>query len=233
MRLTKNTKVLWIDLLLILAMCCFLGGYVKYDEQRHEYQITSLTSVSQDVWYQDNYVFTQNEKALLQHQYELSGALQADISEAAGMETIEIYTNTSEDTADGLVMVRDEAGKLLTVMSSNSHNDNRNMIYLYEKDGNTMLMTFRINFRWEWICDYQYELFCLDENNEPVLYAGSKCVFFVGDYNNEFFPRSWITELEGYFADAVLLLSTEEDTFRAYSPSDESLSKWTPILYYE
>ena len=161
MRLTKNTKVLWIDLLLILAMCFFLGGYIK-DEQQHEYQITPLTSVSQDVWYQDNYVFTQNVKALLQQQYELSATLQADISEAAGMETIEIYTNTSEDTADGIVMVKDDSGKILTVMSSNSHNDNRNMIYLYEKNGNTMLMTFRINFRWEWICYYQYEIFRLD-----------------------------------------------------------------------
>lgn len=234
MRLGKNTKLLWIDVLLLCAMCYLLFILMKNDERQHEYRITPLNAVSRDIWYENNYVFTLNHKILLQNQYELSTSLQADISDAAGIETIEIYQKKSSDnTADGIVIIRDDSENLLTVLSSNSRNDNRNMIYLYEKDGNTMLMTLRINAQNEWICDYQYEIFRLDNNNEPVLYTGSDCVFFNYYYSADNFPHSWINELEEYLADAVLLLTTEEDMFHVYSPSDENLSKWTPVLYYE
>lgn len=234
MRLTKNAKILWIDVLLLCAMCYLLGVLMKNEERREEYQITPLTSVSQDVWYEDNYIFILSHDILLQNQYELSSSLQADVADNAGIETLEIYRRkAAKDTADGIVIVRDDSGKILTVMSSCSTNDNRNMIYLYEKDDNTMLMTFHINFWFEWICDYQYEIFHLDENNEPALYAGSECFLWTGNYSSDNFPRSWITELEDYFADAALLLSTEENTFRAYSPTDEALSKWRPVLYYD
>ncbi|MCM1251493.1 MAG: hypothetical protein NC321_01615 [Clostridium sp.] len=235
MRLTENAKTLLIDLLLLCVAIYFLASYIEYLEQKNDYRITPLTEVSRDIWYEDNHTYSLNSPLLLQLQYELAASLPADVAAAAGMETIEIYKkNSLENSADGIVLVKDISGNILTVLSSDSRDDNRNSIYLYEKDGTAMLMTFRINYFFEWTCDYQYEIFRLDENKEPVLYTGSECSFtaiYDDDSDSRRFPLAWITQLEDYFADAVLLLSTEENTFRSYSIEDESLSKWTPALY--
>ncbi|MCM1386641.1 MAG: hypothetical protein NC231_04885 [Bacillus sp. (in: Bacteria)] len=235
MRLTENAKTLLIDLLLLCVAIYFLASYIEYWNRQDDYRITPLDEVSRDIWYDNNYIYTLTHPLLLQLQYEASASLQADIADAAGMETIEIYRkNSPENLAYGIVLIKDASGNILTVLSSNSRDDNRNSIYLYEKEGTAMLMTFRINDFFEWTCDYQYEIFRLDENNEPVLITGSECFFtaiYDDDSDSRSFPLAWITQLEDYFADAVLLLSTEENTFRSYSIEDESLSKWMPVLY--
>lgn len=138
----------------------------------------------------------------------------SDVSDAKGIEQIEVYTGNAGDGESGYVMVYAADGKTLF------HNEFAHTaragwksIYLGNSDGQSWLMVLRIEDRDDY-GEYNYQVFRLGESGEVQLLAGSSFAFG-GDYiyDDELFWQ-WAQELEGYLENSTLLLSTQDGEVR-------------------
>ncbi len=146
--------------------------------------------------------------------YELVRTEEADVSDAPGMERIEIYLGDVGDGDSGLVLFYDRDGNLLHTEDAHQARAGWNNVYAGERDGVPYLMTMHIEDR-EMYGEYWYQVFRLDEAGTPQQIAGSDFVwgeFIV--YDDDLF-RQWADGLESYLADAHLLLSSQEGELRA------------------
>ncbi len=146
--------------------------------------------------------------------YELVRTEEADVSDAPGMERIEIYLGDVGDGDSGLVLFYDRDGNLLHTEDAHQARAGWNNVYAGERDGVPYLMTMHIEDR-EMHGEYWYQVFRLDEAGTPRQIAGSDFVW--GDsivYDDDLF-RQWADGLERYLADAHLLLSSQEGELRA------------------
>ena len=156
---------------------------------------------------------------VLEEFYVLTNTLEADISDAEGVEIIEVYTGNIGDGESGLVLCRDENGQLLYMDGAHHARAGWNNIYLGERDGQPFLMTMHIEDRDDY-GSYQYGVFRLDAAGGVRQIAGSEFTFG-GDvgYRDGWF-REWADALEGYLADSVLLLSSQEGEIRTDGVSE-------------
>lgn len=138
----------------------------------------------------------------------------SDVSDAEGIEQIEVYTGNVGDGESGYVMVYGADGTTLLYNEfAHTARAGWKSIYLGNSDGQSWLMTLCIEDR-ETYGGYSYQVFRLGENGEVKVIAGS--TFDFGDdyiYDDKMF-YDWAGELTGYLENSVLLLSTQEGEVR-------------------
>ena len=92
-------------------------------------------------------------------------AEQWDVSDAAGMEEVQVYTGNIGDGDSGLVFFRDADGQLLAAESAHISRAGWNNIYLGEMDGTGYILTVHIENRYDYGC-YDYQVFRLGSSGE-------------------------------------------------------------------
>lgn len=144
----------------------------------------------------------------------------SDISDAEGIEQIEVYTGNTGDGESGYVMVYAADGKtLLHNEFAHTARAGWKSIYLGNSDGQSWLMVLHIEDRDDY-GEYNYQVFRLDENGGVERIAGSSFVFGDGYiYDDELFWQ-WAQELEEYLDNSTLLLSTQDGEVRTEHVSE-------------
>ena len=156
---------------------------------------------------------------ILDTYYTLVRSVQADAADAAGMETVSIYTGNTGDEESGYVLIQGADGELLCSMYAGGSRVVWNNIYLGERDGTPFLMTVHIEDRYDY-GNYNYYVFRLDEEGELMPIAGSSFEFGEGLlYDDEIFGQ-WVDEMTSWLADSEILLSTQEGELRTEPMSD-------------
>lgn len=167
-----------------------------------------------------------SEVNLLEDYYTLdySSAIESsrisDVSDAEGIERIDVYTGNIGDGDSGYVMVYGaDGGTLLHNEFAHTARAGWKSVYLGSSDGQSWLMTLHIEDR-DTYGSYDYQVFRLDEDGKVQLLAGSSFCF--GDdyvYDDELFWQ-WAKELEGYLDNSTLLLSTQDGEVRTEHVSE-------------
>lgn len=144
----------------------------------------------------------------------------SDVSDAEGIERIDVYTGNIGDGDSGYVMVYSvDGGTLLHNEFAHTARAGWKSVYLGSSDGQSWLMTLHIEDR-DTYGSYDYQVFRLDEDGKVQLLAGSSFCF--GDdyvYDDELFWQ-WAKELEGYLDNSTLLLSTQDGEVRTEHVSE-------------
>lgn len=144
----------------------------------------------------------------------------SDVSDAEGIERIDVYTGNIGDGDSGYVMVYSvDGGTLLHNEFAHTARAGWKSVYLGSSDGQSWLMTLHIEDR-DTYGSYDYQVFRLDEDGKVQLLAGSSFCF--GDdyvYDDELFWQ-WAKELEGYLDKSTLLLSTQDGEVRTEHVSE-------------
>lgn len=166
-----------------------------------------------DSWYYD--IQELEGEDVLEEFYKLANTKKADVAEAEGEETIDVYAGNIGDGDSGIVLVSGADRQLLYSMSAHSARAGWNNIYLGEQNGEHFLMILHIEDREDY-GEYGYWVFRLGMQTEEIQQiAGST---FTWDersllYDDELFGE-WADCLESYLADCTLLLSTQEGVLR-------------------
>ena len=144
----------------------------------------------------------------------------SDVSDAEGIERIDVYTGNIGDGDSGYVMVYSvDGGTLLHNEFAHTARAGWKSVYLGSSDGQSWLMTLHIEDG-DTYGSYDYQVFRLDEDGKVQLLAGSSFCF--GDdyvYDDELFWQ-WAKELEGYLDNSTLLLSTQDGEVRTEHVSE-------------
>lgn len=151
---------------------------------------------------------------MLETYYTLTDTVEADVSEAPGMERLEIYRGNIGDGESGYLLVKSENGALLHSRFLHQARSGWGSLYLGRdpKTGQETLVEAHTEDR----DDYGEERFCayrLDEQGSTKTIAGSS--FSWGDsylYREDLYEE-WISGRERYLKDAVLLISCDEEGF--------------------
>ena len=186
------------------------------------YGFSSAPSVGiDDTWYTDIQDITGlSAEEVLEEYYELVRTENADVSDLAGEETIEIYTGNIGDGDSGIVMIRNIDGDLLCTMSAHASRAGWNNFYLGEMEGTPYLLEVHIEDRDNY-GGYGYGVFRLDENGGRLYIADTYFEFYDGEigYDDELF-HTWADKLAYYLENSHLLLSTQEGEVRTESVSE-------------
>lgn len=172
------------------------------------------------MWYPDLEQITgETMEDILAKYYVPARTVQADVSDAEGMETIEVYTGSIGDGDSGIVRILSEDGTVLYGDGAHASRALWSNIYLGERDGVPFLMIMHIEDR-ELYGEYAYYVFRLDESGEVRQIAGTTFTFGgeIG-YDDEMF-REWAGRLMDYLADSRLLLSSQEMELRTEPVSE-------------
>ena len=159
------------------------------------------------------------KEEVLDNYYTLSKTETADISDATGMEEIEIYTGDIGDGASGLVLFRDAAGNVLGTEFAHISRAGWNNIYIGEAEGMGYILTVHIEDR-DTYGNYGYQLYRLGEAGEIRQIAGSS--FDFGDpyrYDDEMF-HAWADNLAYYLENSHLVLSSQDGEIRTKRVSE-------------
>ena len=161
---------------------------------------------------------------IIEEYYTLVRTEKADVSDAVGEETIEIYAGSIENSdggsESGIVVIRDSNGNMLHTSTADTLSHVWNNIYLAGIDGTAYLMEVNI-FDWNTYGRYSYGVYRLGENGE-LLYSEATRFDFndteIG-YDDEKF-HIWADRLVYYLENSHLLLSTQEGVIRTEAVSD-------------
>lgn len=159
------------------------------------------------------------KEEVLDHYYTLSKTETADISDATGMEEIEIYTGDIGDGASGVVLFRDVAGNILGTEFAHISRAGWNNIYIGEAEGMGYILTVHIEDR-DTYGNYGYQVYRLGEAGEIRQIAGSS--FDFGDpyrYDDEMF-HAWADNLAYYLENSHLVLSSQDGEIRTERVSE-------------
>lgn len=159
------------------------------------------------------------KEEVLDNYYTLSKTETADISDATGMEEIEIYTGDIGDGASGVVLFRDVAGNILGTEFAHISRAGWNNIYIGEAEGMGYILTVHIEDR-DTYGNYGYQLYRLGEAGEIRQIAGSS--FDFGDpyrYDDEMF-HAWADNLAYYLENSHLVLSSQDGEIRTERVSE-------------
>lgn len=159
--------------------------------------------------------------------FQLAGTYPADVSDAEGMEKIKIYKGNMEDGERGYVIVEKQQGadgepkEILWIEEAHTDRDGWNNVYVGGKDGETFLLTLRIDIR-DGYGTLAYHAFRLDAEGKPVPYNGARFMYEAETYKEENFEQ-WYRSLSVYLEHSYLLLSTQNGILRtgpgaAYEP---------------
>lgn len=159
------------------------------------------------------------KEEVLDNYYTLSKTEIADISDATGMEEIEIYTGDIGDGASGVVLFRDVAGNVLGTEFAHISRAGWNNIYIGEAEGMGYILTVHIEDR-DTYGNYGYQVYRLGEAGEIRQIAGSS--FDFGDpyrYDDEMF-HAWADNLAYYLENSHLVLSSQDGEIRTERVSE-------------
>ena len=159
------------------------------------------------------------KEEVLDNYYTLSKTETADISDATGMEEIEIYTGDIGDGASGVVLFRDVAGNVLGTEFAHISRAGWNNIYIGEAEGMGYILTVHIEDR-DTYGNYGYQVYRLGEAGEIRQIAGSS--FDFGDsyrYDDEMF-HAWADNLAYYLENSHLVLSSQDGEIRTERVSE-------------
>lgn len=159
------------------------------------------------------------KEEVLDNYYTLSKTETADISDATGMEEIEIYTGDIGDGASGVVLFRDAAGNVLGTEFAHISRAGWNNIYIGEAEGMGYILTVHIEDR-DTYGNYGYQVYRLGEAGEIRQIAGSS--FDFGDpyrYDDEMF-HAWADNLAYYLENSHLVLSSQDGEIRTERVSE-------------
>lgn len=204
----------------------FLNGLIveaSIQDAYFGYGFSSAPSIEiNDNWYTHIQDITGlSAEEALEDYYTLVRTENADVSESAGEETIQIYTGNIGDGDSGIVIVRDSSGNLLITLSAHASRAGWNNIYLGETDGAAYLLEVHIEDRDNY-GGYGYGAFRLGENGERLYIADTYFEFYDGGeigYDDELF-HTWADKLEYYLENSHLLLSTQEGEVRTEAVSE-------------
>ena len=161
----------------------------------------------------------QSMDEILAEYYVPADTVEADISDAEGMEMIEVYTGNIGDGDSGIVLIRSQSGTILYGDGAHVSRAGWNNIYLGERDGVPFLMTMHIEDR-DTYGEYGYYVFRLGEGGEVRQIAGSTFTFGSGNSYDDNLFREWAERLYGYLEDSHLLLSSQEMELRTVPVSE-------------
>lgn len=190
---------------------------------------------SADTFYADMQQVTGlDAQQLLDTYYTLDGAEQWDVSDAAGMEEVQVYTGNIGDGDSGLVFFRDADGQLLAAESAHISRAGWNNIYLGEMDGTGYILTVHIENRYDYGC-YDYQVFRLSSSGEILQLAGSSFEWNSNGtvlYQDEYF-REWADTLNSYLTDSHLVLSSQEGVLRTQRISEAEQYSYEALRPYD
>ena len=161
---------------------------------------------------------------VIKEYYTLVRTQKADVSDAAGEETIEIYTGSiggsGNDSESGIVVVRDSNGNMLHTATADTFSGAWNNIYLAEIERKAYLMEVNV-FDRNTYGRYSYEVYRLGENGELLYSEVTRFDFDDGKigYDDERF-HIWADRLVYYLDNSRLLLSTQDGVIRTEPVSD-------------
>lgn len=185
--------------------------------------------VNQGITY-DEYTldkYPSSENLFEKDYYTLASTEYADVSDAEGEETIEVYTTKSEKYYGvNLVMIKAADGRVLHTQDAHTSRAGWNNIYLGEtEDGANFLLRVYIEDR-DLFGAYGYWVYRLDENGGIRQSAGTIFSFSnMEEYDDELF-REWVSGMEYYLKNSHLLLSTQDGELRT-----EKVSDWDKYNY--
>lgn len=190
---------------------------------------------SADTFYTDMQQVTGlDAQQLLDTYYTLDGAEQWDVSDAVGMEEVQVYTGNIGDGDSGFVFFRDADGQLLAAESAHISRAGWNNIYLGEMDGTGYILTVHIENRYDYGC-YDYQVFRLGSSGEILQLAGSSFEWNSNGtvlYQDEYF-REWADTLNSYLADSHLVLSSQEGVLRTQRISEAEQYSYEALRPYD
>ena len=190
---------------------------------------------SADTFYTDMQQVTGlDAQQLLDTYYTLDGAEQWDVSDAVGMEEVQVYTGNIGDGDSGFVFFRDADGQLLAAESAHISRAGWNNIYLGEMDGTGYILTVHIENRYDYGC-YDYQVFRLSSSGEILQLAGSSFEWNSNGtvlYQDEYF-REWADTLNSYLADSHLVLSSQEGVLRTQRISEAEQYSYEALRPYD
>ena len=163
--------------------------------------------------------FSMTEEEVLGDYYILSGTEEADISDAAVNDKIEIYTGDIGDGASGVVLFRDAKGNLLGSEFAHISRAGWNNIYVGEAEGMGYILTVHIEDR-DTYGNYGYQVYRFGENGEIRQIAGSSFDFGGSYQYDDAMFRGWADNLSYYLENSHLVLSSQEGEIRTEKVSE-------------
>lgn len=150
---------------------------------------------------------------LLAAYYMLVSTEELDVSDAAGTETIEVYTGNVGDGDSGYVFFKDRNGKMLGCEWAHQARAGWNNIYMGESGGAGYILTLHLEDRDNY-GEYRYQVYRFGEDGQRLQTAGSS--FEWGgqiQYHDNLFHK-WMDNLSYYLKNSHLVLSTQEGELR-------------------
>lgn len=199
----------------LVSEAALSSAYLKYG--------ISFDTFIPEAYLYDFLLENQGEDALETY-YSLASTETADISDAQGSESIEVYTGNIGDGDSGIILFKDASGELLYVQDAHASRAGWNNIYLGEKDGVSFLMNVYVEDRWDF-GGYGYWVYRLDEQGGIRQIAGSRFDFNLGadsddmEYDDVLF-REWTDGMTGWLENCRLILSSQEGEIRTEKVSD-------------
>lgn len=171
------------------------------------YNGISYSEKPTDLWYEE---FIEKE---LYKSYIKTEQVQADVSDAEGMETIEVYTDKKGSNANiGMILVKNSQGEAIysekiDIRASGLAKESINTGTINGKDFlMDVCMEDKVTYG-----SYIYHVFRLDENGGILQIAGSEFEFYT---EKKAFPekafRKWTKKIDYYFKDTRFLTGRQE-----------------------
>lgn len=162
---------------------------------------------------------------VLEEFYELARTVEADVSDAPGMERLEIYRGNLGDGDSGVLLFYDAAGRLLHIETAHCARAGWANLYVGELDKTPFILSVHIEDRDDY-GEYWYQVYRLGETGTLQQIAGSDFVWRsdIRSYDDGLF-HEWADRLERYLANSRLLLSTQEGELRTDNMSEDNMSE--------
>lgn len=158
-------------------------------------------------------------KEMLGEYYELVRTEEADVSDAPGMERIEIYLGNIGDGDSGVMLISDAAGNLLHIEDAHSARAGWANLYVGELDKTPYLLSVHIEDRDDF-GEYWYQVYRLGETGTLQQIAGSDFLWGRNIRYDDGLFHEWADRLEKYLANSHLLLSSQEGELRTEAVSE-------------
>lgn len=155
--------------------------------------------------------------------YSLATSQTMDIAECEGEEAIEVYKEKGKNASNGIVLFKSKDGNILFSQDANTSRAGWNNIYLGSTGSQPFILNVNIEDRWD-TGEFSYQVFRLDQEGTPVLYASSMFGFHLAEGSNLAYDdgmfRKWVQPLESYLKQSRLILSSQDGKLRTKQVSE-------------
>ena len=169
------------------------------------------------------FLMEEEGEAGLDRYYTLDSTEKLDVADCEGLETVEIYTGNMGDGDSGMVLFKDEEGRLLFTQDVHVARAGWGNIYLGETEEGAFIMNVDVEDRWDF-GGYSYWVYRLDAEGGIRQIAGSGFDFDFTEnssilYDDELF-REWIAGMTPWLENSHLILSSQEGEVRTEKISE-------------